>query len=180
MAISKILSDLLEQDKFAKFTKTGNTTATLGSLTLDTAISGPGGIDTGSVAASTYTDSSSNIFKAYYFGEINQTIFSAKVGSTGVVSDESFDWINGNLTSSSAMICTFNSGIFSVAPNCSCTTRDTTFGRECHVNNMTTSGVTITRQVSGTTTTSTDFGVTLHVHKQGIDTIQPDWFRLPY
>ena len=105
MAISKILSDLLEQDKFAKFTKTGNTTATLGSLTLGTAISGPGGIDTGSVAASTFyyvytivhsnsikliasisstsptgftqykkvgafvTDSSSNIGKAYYYGE---------------------------------------------------------------------------------------------------------------
>jgi len=67
MAFSRILQDLLEQDKFAKFTKTSDTTATLGSLTLNTAILGAGGLDTGSIAASTlyyvYTIVDSNSIK---------------------------------------------------------------------------------------------------------------------
>jgi hypothetical protein len=47
-------------------------------------------------------------------------VFSAKVSSTGVVSGENLDWINGNCTvaSTSNFTCSFNSGIFTVAPNC--------------------------------------------------------------
>jgi len=44
--------------------------------------------------------------------------FVANVSSTGVVSGENFDWINGNCTSTSPYTCTFNTGIFSAAPNC--------------------------------------------------------------
>jgi hypothetical protein len=48
--------------------------------------------------------------------------FSAKVSSAGVVSDENVNWISGNCTSSAgAFTCTYASGIFTVAPNCSMT-----------------------------------------------------------
>lgn len=47
-------------------------------------------------------------------------VFSAKVSNAGVVSEESVDWINGNasIANTSEYTITFNSGIFSVAPNC--------------------------------------------------------------
>lgn len=47
-------------------------------------------------------------------------IFSAKVSSTGVVSDENFDFINGNcsIAATSQFTCNFNSNIFTSAPNC--------------------------------------------------------------
>lgn len=52
----------------------------------------------------------------------NINSFSSKISSTGVVSDENADWINGNCTfSSGEAACTFASSIFSVAPNCFCT-----------------------------------------------------------
>lgn len=46
--------------------------------------------------------------------------FSAKVSGTGVVSNENLDWISGNCSlSGEVFTCTFNSGIFTVAPTCS-------------------------------------------------------------
>jgi hypothetical protein len=47
-----------------------------------------------------------------------ETVFSAKVSSTGVVSDENLDWIDGNCSGSTPYTCTFISGVFGVAPNC--------------------------------------------------------------
>lgn len=47
-----------------------------------------------------------------------ETTFSAKISSAGAVSDENIDWINGNCTSVTGGTCTFNSGIFTVAPTC--------------------------------------------------------------
>lgn len=47
-----------------------------------------------------------------------QDIFTAKVSSTGVVTDENSDWIVGNCTNAAATVCTFKSGLFAVAPNC--------------------------------------------------------------
>lgn len=47
-------------------------------------------------------------------------VYSAKVNSAGVVSDENLDWVSGNCTSVSGTItCTFNAGLFTVTPNCS-------------------------------------------------------------
>jgi hypothetical protein len=53
----------------------------------------------------------------------NVDVFSAKVSSTGVVSDENINWINGNCTVSitSSYTCTFNTNIFSFAPSCTMT-----------------------------------------------------------
>jgi hypothetical protein len=44
--------------------------------------------------------------------------FSAQVSSTGVVSGENIDWINGNCSVSNGYICNFNSGIFTTTPSC--------------------------------------------------------------
>lgn len=53
--------------------------------------------------------------------------YSAKVSSGGTVSDESSDWINGNcsVANTSEFTCTWNSNIFSSAPNCVVTGLDT-------------------------------------------------------
>lgn len=40
------------------------------------------------------------------------------VSDTGVVSNESGDWINGNCTNAAPTVCTFNSGTFSATPVC--------------------------------------------------------------
>lgn len=49
-----------------------------------------------------------------------ETVFSAKVSATGVVSEENQNFINGNcvVTSTSLYTCSFNSSIYTVAPNC--------------------------------------------------------------
>jgi len=51
--------------------------------------------------------------------------FSAKVSSTGVVSGENIDWINGNcvVSGTSTFTCTHNTSIFTAEPNCQITTR---------------------------------------------------------
>jgi hypothetical protein len=50
-------------------------------------------------------------------------VFSAKVSSADVVSDENLNWINGDCTNATAgkITCNFNSGIFTVSPNCTAT-----------------------------------------------------------
>lgn len=44
--------------------------------------------------------------------------FSAKISSAGVVSAENMDFINGDCSGGNPWACTFNTGTFSVAPNC--------------------------------------------------------------
>lgn len=54
-----------------------------------------------------------------------ENTFSAKVSSSGVVSDENVDWINGNCTMSSGnSTCTFQTSLFGVAPNCTSSNND--------------------------------------------------------
>lgn len=57
---------------------------------------------------------------------LNTTVFSAEVSSTGVVSNENVDWINGNCTNASPAVCTYNTSIFTVAPNCTMTPNSNT------------------------------------------------------
>ena len=52
--INGVHKTIFEVDLTSKLIKTSNTVATLGSLTVTTSISGAGGIDTGSVTASTF------------------------------------------------------------------------------------------------------------------------------
>lgn len=63
---------------------------------------------------------------------INQ--FSAKLATDGTVSGENVDWINGNCSNSADSVCTFNSGIFSVAPNCWMANSTTAVGNQTSVN----------------------------------------------
>lgn len=76
-----------------------------------------------------------------------QNVFTAKVSLTGVVTDDTLDFINGNCTNANPSVCTFNPGIFTVAP-------------------------TPTGTVSSTSTTVTypnTAGFTVHVQKAGAD-----------
>jgi hypothetical protein len=74
-------------------------------------------------------------------------VFSAKVSSTGVVSGENLDWINGNavVSGTSNYAITFNSSIFTVAPNCAAMV-DTNAGNSSVTlsSSVTSSGLTIT------------------------------------
>ena len=217
MALSKILSDLLEQDKIAKFTKTGNATATLGSLTLSTAVSGAGGLDTGTIAASTfyyvytvvssnavklvastsaisptgftqykkvgafYTDSSSNIFKAYFFGEVNLTVLSAKVSITGAVSDENVDFINGPFTVAAGLFTgAFSTGLFTVTPNCVVTTQNTsTLQSDAIVYSSSPTQLVVQSIARGTgAVTSIAYPFNIVCQKTGVDATMPDWSRI--
>ena len=114
-----------------------------------------------------------------YFGS-NQTyssqcgsncvdVFSALVtdgSGTTVVTQENSDFINGNCTNSGTGIyaCTFNTGIFTVAPNCFA---QTNIGQQVPYVSSTSSIVSITnRNDAGTLTDTTFF---LSCQKQGAD-----------
>jgi hypothetical protein len=97
MAFSRILQDLLEQDRFAKFTKTSNTTATLGSLTLNTAILGAGGLDTGSIAAST-------LYYVYTIVDSNSIKLIASISSTSPTGFTQYKKVGAFITDSSLNI----------------------------------------------------------------------------
>lgn len=49
------------------------------------------------------------------------TVYSAQVSSTGVVSGENTDFINGNCTNANPFVCTFVVGRFTATPNCNVT-----------------------------------------------------------
>lgn len=92
--------------------------------------------------------------------------FSAKVSNTGVVSEENVDWINGNCSFAGGNSnCTFNSSIFTVAPNCVSSSQVNRFTRS------------VSSSSSVTTTNYTDAGVAdqqaynLVCQKQGADYI---------
>ncbi len=47
-------------------------------------------------------------------------VYSATMSAAGVISNENKDWINGNCSTGTGATCTFNTGIFTVTPNCGC------------------------------------------------------------
>jgi len=140
-------------------------------LVASTSPSSPLGFSVYRKVGAFYTNASSNIFKAYYFGEINRTTLSAKVSSAGVVSGESLDFINGNFTGTSPYTGTFNP-IFTLAPNCVATYADSANVYFARINSVTSSSVTI--GVTGTVS-SIAGPFNLICEKQGVDAIQPDW-----
>jgi hypothetical protein len=96
--------------------------------------------------------------------------FSAKISSTGVVSGENVDWINGSgSVVSNRVSLTFNSGIFTVAPNCvamGLTVDNNTQG--ISYDSLTSSGIRIS-QSRADAYTAAEF--TLTCQKQGVDYI---------
>jgi len=213
MALSRTLSDLLEQDKIAKFTKTGNTTATLGSLTLNTATSGAGGLDTGTIAASTfyyvytvvsnnaiklvastsaisptgftqykkvgafYTDTSSNIFKAYFYGEVNMTVFSARIPSAGGVIGESFGFISSCTAPGTGYTCTFVAGLFTLTPNCTVTGYTNGFIVSIASNSLSSVNIRFAERSDGGGLNMSS-GFNIFCQKTGVDATSPDWSRV--
>jgi hypothetical protein len=98
-------------------------------------------------------------------------IFSAKVNSTGIVSDENVtSFINGNCSWASGVVtCGFTAGVFTVAPNCSLTPANTT-GQRMNITSITSSQfVASDRANDGTANTASDFHVICQ--KQGVDYI---------
>jgi len=100
--------------------------------------------------------------------------FSAKLTAGGVVSDENLDWISGNasISTTSTYAITFNSGIFTVAPNCVVLAKYTTTDAA----NVTpfirqnTSSTTFTyRTTNGSTAAAIASDVDIICQKQGVD-----------
>lgn len=76
-------------------------------------------------SVTSYGDSSTYSSSSFASDTSLTDVFSANISDAGVVSNENVDWINGNcsVVSTSNYPCTFNSGIFTVAPNCSFTNK---------------------------------------------------------
>lgn len=103
------------------------------------------------------------------FQNVNsESVFSAKISSSGVVTDESGDFINGNCSVSTATFtCTFVSSFFTVAPNCVADTSNT--GTTANISagtSATASAATIQTNNAGTASAQP---FTLYCQKQGKD-----------
>lgn len=96
--------------------------------------------------------------------------FSAKVSSADAVSDESYDFINGNCTNATTgtATCTYNSGIFTVTPNCTATSVDTSSNNNIQITAQSASAITILTAGNGS---AADKGFTLKCSRTGVDKI---------
>lgn len=94
--------------------------------------------------------------------------FSAAVSSADVVSNESTDWINGNCTNATAgrATCTFQTSLFSVAPNCQVTGDQ---GNDLATIDSVSASSVIVRTQAANTTTDTDLGFKIHCQRAGSD-----------
>lgn len=98
-------------------------------------------------------------------------LFSAKVSSADVVSDENIDWINGNCTNATTGVatCVFVSGTFSVAPNCIAAPLDSNGNNDLEIQSISSSQVVVRSSANGT---AVDRAFILACQKQGVDSIQ--------
>jgi hypothetical protein len=123
-----------------------------------------------------YTDTLGNIFKVYFYNEINLLTLAAKVSSTGLVSGESSDWLSGNLSNPTTGTYngTVNSNIFSLLPNGVATPEGGVGSPNTAMLriNSTTSFNVFERNTSNGVQSGT---FNLIFHKQGVDAVQPDW-----
>lgn len=98
----------------------------------------------------------------------SETVYSAKVSSTGTVSDESADFINGNCTNANPRVCTFVSSFFTVSPNCVATFEEgTTASGEIVIRSTSSSSASIFTSNSSGTGQQQAFQI--HCQKQGKD-----------
>jgi hypothetical protein len=97
-------------------------------------------------------------------------VYSAKVSDSDVVSAENVDWINGNCTNATTgkQTCSFNAGIFTVAPNCTVSADNNTIaGRICQIEAVSSSSVTtLCATDSGS---ASNMATTIICQKQGAD-----------
>lgn len=96
--------------------------------------------------------------------------FSAKISSAGVVSAENVDWINGNGSVASPNITlTFNSSIFTVAPNCTASPIYDGSNVRVPYNVTSTSSSVLVGSVNPTTGAGTNYAFSIVCQKQGVD-----------
>lgn len=104
---------------------TGSSATTLNLLILTTAPNEDGYDNSGNrVLAKVFNNASSDldsnkirqwVGNSFLRGE---TVYSAKVSAAGAVSDENANWIVGNCTDATPFVCTYDTSVFLVAPNC--------------------------------------------------------------
>ena len=76
-------------------------------------------------------------------GVVKSVMYSAKVSSSGVVTDELGDFINGNCSASSPYTCTFNSNVFQSSPNCYAQINSTSNQTQTQITSTSTSSTVI-------------------------------------
>lgn len=98
-----------------------------------------------------------------------ENYFGVNISSAGVVSNESTDWINGNCTTPSTgnKTCTFNTSLFSVAPQCYCNTLNS--NRDCTVQVISTTTMQIETFITGGPPTYFNDNFTVVCLKAGAD-----------
>jgi hypothetical protein len=95
-------------------------------------------------------------------------VFSAKVSDTGIVTAENIDWISGNCTNAVPIVCTFNTGIFNIAPNCAVTRGSITgLTSATGINTLNSTSISYSFHVPGTGETKA--AATIVCQKQGSD-----------
>jgi len=95
--------------------------------------------------------------------------FNARVSSTDAVTKENLEWINGNCTNATTgrATCTFQSGVFTLAPNCYGSVEGD-YANSTSVNVISVSNTAVTFETVGTAGAfDTDFSI--HCEKQGAD-----------
>jgi hypothetical protein len=75
-------------------------------------------------------------------------VYSANISTGGVISGESKDFINGNCTAANPSVCTFTSGVFTVAPICQVTMLSSGAQRIPMVSAISSTSVSVTEQVT--------------------------------
>lgn len=94
--------------------------------------------------------------------------YTATFSSAGVTSNENVDWINGNTAlSTSVYTATFNTGIFTVAPNCIAVTASGALNKDIDVTS--TSTTFVARTGTSTLGSASDSAFTIVCQKQGVD-----------
>jgi hypothetical protein len=98
----------------------------------------------------------------------NVDVFSAKVSAAGVVSAENVNWINGNasVAITSQYTITFNTSVFTIAPNCTVTGSDPATNTYPQLETISASSLAL-RMRTGATNTAAPFNIICQ--KQGAD-----------
>lgn len=190
----------------------GQARALSSNLTCNTAVSGAGGIDAGSVATLTfyyvyaiinsgvvslvastsavapsgfttyrkvgafYTNASSQVFKAYWFGEVNNLTYSASGSDAGLTSMQPAGWATYLNLGTGRNQLTYAAGFVCVAPNAVACPDGASQGQHCYLE---TSGATaLIIRGSNATPVLANEAWQLIVNKRDVDAIQPDWSLL--
>jgi hypothetical protein len=102
----------------------------------------------------------------------NVDVFSAKVSSGAVVSAENVDWINGNASNPTTgnFTVTFNTGIFTVAPNCAITVEGASSSTNfIQVEISSISSSSVSYETGTGTPADSNLAVQIICQKQGVD-----------